>query len=71
MELINEFTEELTKMSGKCMDIGCGPGFATKKLLLPALHENAKMIGKKEANSSSPHNGSTTDENNKNCVIII
>jgi hypothetical protein len=51
-ELIDEFTEELMKMSGKCMDIGCGPGYATKEILLPVLHENAKVIGKKEVNSS-------------------
>jgi hypothetical protein len=40
------------KMSGKCMNIGCGPGYATKEILLPVLHENAKVIGKKEVNSS-------------------
>ncbi|RLU27157.1 hypothetical protein DMN91_000956 [Ooceraea biroi] len=43
--LISEFDEELMKMSGKCMDIGCGPGSITKELLLPALGANVKLIG--------------------------
>lgn len=44
--LISEFKNELKVKSGKCMDVGCGPGNSTFELLLPALHPNATLIGK-------------------------
>lgn len=44
--LIEEFGDNLINMRGKCMDIGCGPGDVTKHILLPALDQNALMIGK-------------------------
>lgn len=44
--LFKEFAEELKNISGKCMDIGCGPGDITKELLLPILNPNATLIGK-------------------------
>jgi len=47
LNLIDEFQENLAQMSGKCMDIGCGPGDITKDILLPALNSNAVIIGKK------------------------
>ncbi|XP_032688155.1 juvenile hormone acid O-methyltransferase-like [Odontomachus brunneus] len=43
--LLHEFEEELLRMSGKCIDIGCGPGDVTRYTLLPALHPNAVVIG--------------------------
>lgn len=49
-QIINEFDDELAVMSGKCMDIGCGPGDITKNILLEALASDAKMIGKKLIN---------------------
>ncbi|XP_070150520.1 juvenile hormone acid O-methyltransferase-like [Polyergus mexicanus] len=45
LNLMDEFEEELIQMSGKCMDIGCGPGDITKYILLPALNPNAVIIG--------------------------
>jgi len=48
--LIDEFADDLIKMSGKCMDIGCGPGDITKNILLPSLDPNAIMIGKQIIN---------------------
>ncbi|XP_029664887.1 juvenile hormone acid O-methyltransferase-like [Formica exsecta] len=45
LNLIDEFEQELTQMSGKCMDVGCGPGDITKYILLPALNPNAVIIG--------------------------
>lgn len=45
--LIKEFVENLKQMSGKCMDLGCGPGDITRNLLLPSLHPDATVIGKK------------------------
>lgn len=53
--IIEEFADELKIMSGKCMDIGCGPGEMTKHMLLPALHPNAIMIGKKVINFKNRH----------------
>jgi len=47
INLIEEFKEDLKNISGKCMDIGCGPGDVTKEIILPALHPNAVVIGKK------------------------
>ncbi|XP_050458199.1 juvenile hormone acid O-methyltransferase-like isoform X1 [Cataglyphis hispanica] len=43
--LTDEFEEELIQMSGKCMDVGCGPGDITKDILLRALNPNAVIIG--------------------------
>lgn len=45
--LLDEFEEELIHMSGKCMDIGCGPGDLTRYILLPTLDPKAVVIGKK------------------------
>ncbi|CAL1687505.1 unnamed protein product [Lasius platythorax] len=45
LNLIDEFEEELIDMSGKCMDIGCGPGDITKNILLQALDPNAVLLG--------------------------
>lgn len=46
--ILSEFADDLRKMFGKCMDIGCGPGNVTKNMLLPALDANTKLIGKGE-----------------------
>ena len=46
-DVIDEFEEYLKGMSGKCLDIGCGPGDITKDIILPALNPNAVVIGKK------------------------
>ncbi|XP_067212840.1 juvenile hormone acid O-methyltransferase-like [Linepithema humile] len=43
--LIDEFADDLIKMSGKCMDIGCGPGDITNDILLSSLDPNAVIIG--------------------------
>ncbi|XP_039306344.1 juvenile hormone acid O-methyltransferase-like [Solenopsis invicta] len=43
--VIEEFAENLINIRGKCMDVGCGPGDATKDLLLPALGSDARIIG--------------------------
>jgi len=48
--IIEEFSEDLANMHGKCMDIGCGPGDVTKNFLLPTLGPNAQIIGKKTIN---------------------
>ncbi|KAM0727980.1 Juvenile hormone acid O-methyltransferase [Formica fusca] len=43
--LLNEFEKDLKHISGKCMDVGCGPGNITKDILLPFLDPNVTMIG--------------------------
>ncbi|KAL6424654.1 hypothetical protein ACFW04_009970 [Cataglyphis niger] len=43
--LLDEFDKDLKNISGKCMDIGCGPGDITKDILLPFLGPNVTMIG--------------------------
>jgi len=45
--IIEEFSEDLMNICGKCMDVGCGSGDTTKEFLLPNLGLNAKIIGKK------------------------
>jgi len=44
--ITDEFNEYLKNISGKCIDIGCGPGDVTKDIILPALDPNAIVIGK-------------------------
>ncbi|XP_023245717.1 juvenile hormone acid O-methyltransferase-like [Copidosoma floridanum] len=44
-DLIEEFSDELAKMTGKCIDIGCGPASVTRKLLMPRLPPNVHIIG--------------------------
>jgi len=48
--IIEEFSDDLVNIHGKCMDIGSGPGDLTKNLLLPTLGSNAQIIGKKTIN---------------------
>ncbi|XP_011878404.1 PREDICTED: probable polyketide synthase 40 isoform X2 [Vollenhovia emeryi] len=43
--VIEEYTENLMNVRGKCMDIGCGPGDITKDILLPSLGSSAQIIG--------------------------
>ncbi|XP_029169084.1 juvenile hormone acid O-methyltransferase-like [Nylanderia fulva] len=43
--VIDKFAKELKDISGKCMDVGCGPGDVTKNILLAALNPKATMIG--------------------------
>lgn len=45
--IIDQHTNVLKDISGKCMDVGCGPGNSTFELLLPTLHPNATLIGKR------------------------
>lgn len=45
-DVIEEFTHEIKKMRGSCIDIGCGPGSVTKKMLLPILQHDVEMVGK-------------------------
>ncbi|XP_012221675.1 juvenile hormone acid O-methyltransferase isoform X2 [Linepithema humile] len=44
-DVIDEFCYEIKKMQGNCLDIGCGPGFVTKKLLLPILEHDVQLVG--------------------------
>ncbi|XP_025157387.1 juvenile hormone acid O-methyltransferase isoform X2 [Harpegnathos saltator] len=53
--LIDEFEEEIKCMSGKCMDIGCGPGDITKDILLPALDAKAVITGTDISESMITH----------------
>ncbi|XP_023247693.1 juvenile hormone acid O-methyltransferase-like [Copidosoma floridanum] len=43
-DLIEEFSDELAKMTGKCIDIGCGPASVTRKLLMPRLPPNVHIV---------------------------
>ncbi|XP_071568865.1 juvenile hormone acid O-methyltransferase-like [Temnothorax nylanderi] len=45
LSIIDEFSEDLKDVRGKCMDIGCGPGDVTKDFLLPNLGSDAQIIG--------------------------
>jgi len=44
--IIEEFADNLMKINGKCMDIGCGPGDTTKDFLLSSINSNGQIIGK-------------------------
>ncbi|XP_071560683.1 juvenile hormone acid O-methyltransferase-like [Temnothorax nylanderi] len=45
LSIIDEFSEDLKDVHGKCMDIGCGPGDTTKEFVLPNLGSDAQIIG--------------------------
>ncbi|XP_043470529.1 juvenile hormone acid O-methyltransferase-like [Leptopilina heterotoma] len=44
-DVIEEFTDEIYRMRGRCIDIGCGPGTFSKNFLLPKLHPDSVLIG--------------------------
>lgn len=46
LDVIEEFSDEIAKMHGRCIDIGCGPGSLTKDVLLPRLPPDAVVVGK-------------------------
>lgn len=46
IELIVEYSNELSNMQGKCIDIGCGPGQITKEILLTFLPEETEAVGR-------------------------
>ncbi|XP_051161277.1 juvenile hormone acid O-methyltransferase-like [Leptopilina boulardi] len=43
--LLDEFEDEIKKMKGKIMDIGCGPGNHTRNLLLPKFPKDTIVVG--------------------------
>ncbi|OXU24821.1 hypothetical protein TSAR_005469 [Trichomalopsis sarcophagae] len=45
LDVIEEFSDEIAKMHGQCIDIGCGPGSVTRRLLLPKLPTNTSVVG--------------------------
>ncbi|XP_017878015.1 juvenile hormone acid O-methyltransferase [Ceratina calcarata] len=45
LDVIEEFEKELSEMKGKCVDVGCGPGDVTKRLILPRLSSEAELVG--------------------------
>lgn len=44
-DVVEEFSCELSKMRGKIVDIGSGPGDITKEILLPTLSAHAEVVG--------------------------
>lgn len=45
-DVIEEFSDEIYQMRGRCIDIGCGPGTLSKHLILRKLHPKSVLIGK-------------------------
>ncbi|XP_076628284.1 juvenile hormone acid methyltransferase [Colletes latitarsis] len=45
MDIIEEFDKEISETKGKCIDVGCGPGEVTKRLLLPKLPSGVEVVG--------------------------
>ena len=52
-DVVEEFTDEILQMRGKCIDIGCGPATLTRELLLPKLPPRSSVLGEC-GNSVSP-----------------
>ncbi|KAL6260554.1 hypothetical protein P5V15_008075 [Pogonomyrmex californicus] len=44
-DIIEEFSFELSKVQGKCLDIGSGPGDVTKDFLFPVLPHDVEVVG--------------------------
>ncbi|XP_014471981.1 PREDICTED: juvenile hormone acid O-methyltransferase-like [Dinoponera quadriceps] len=44
-DIMEEFSNELAMIRGKCIDIGSGPGDITKELLLPRLQPDVIVVG--------------------------
>ncbi|KAG7197710.1 hypothetical protein KM043_014470 [Ampulex compressa] len=44
-DTVEEFANEISKMEGRCIDIGCGPGNVSALLILPKLPPQAKLVG--------------------------
>ncbi|XP_011634396.1 juvenile hormone acid O-methyltransferase-like isoform X1 [Pogonomyrmex barbatus] len=44
-DIIEEFSSELSKVQGKCLDIGSGPGNITKDFLFPVLPHDIELVG--------------------------
>ena len=44
-DIIEEFSDEIATMHGRCIDIGCGPGKVTNNLILPKLPLDATIVG--------------------------
>ncbi|XP_011871884.1 PREDICTED: uncharacterized protein LOC105564253 [Vollenhovia emeryi] len=44
-DFVEEFDYEMSKMGGRCLDIGSGPGDITKELILPLLSNDAEIVG--------------------------
>ena len=49
--ILEEFEDEVGKMKGKCIDIGCGPGNLTRSLILPKLPPDSTLVGESQNNS--------------------
>ncbi|KAJ8669366.1 hypothetical protein QAD02_000625 [Eretmocerus hayati] len=44
-DVIDEFCDEISKMEGTCIDIGCGPGTITKEVFMPKLPKETLVVG--------------------------
>lgn len=51
INVVDEFSDEISKMHGRCIDLGCGPGTVTRNIIIPKLPHDATVIGKKKNKS--------------------
>ncbi|XP_071564715.1 juvenile hormone acid O-methyltransferase-like [Temnothorax nylanderi] len=65
LSIIDEFSENLKDVRGKCMDVGCGPGDITKDFLLPSLGSNAQIIGTDISESLIKYANKTFNDENR------
>ncbi|XP_014475335.1 PREDICTED: juvenile hormone acid O-methyltransferase-like [Dinoponera quadriceps] len=60
--IFEEFEEEIMNMAGKCMDIGCGPGYLTRYILLSALDPKAVVVSMDISENMIGHAKEYSDE---------
>lgn len=69
MNIVREFSKELSKMQGRCIDVGSGLGDVTKDILLPNLSSTVEIVG--ERRRVWPQCAPTAPFNEINSVFFV
>lgn len=45
INFVEEFSDEISFMRGRCIDLGCGPATVTRNIIMPKLPLDATVVG--------------------------